>query len=277
IGANARVTQSNSLILGNGVNVGIGTTTPSAKLDIQSTGNILINAEGNNGIGTWLNLYNNATGGRQYGLISSADGNGEGAGRFMFYDHTAGSSRMAINSAGDVGIGTTAPSQRLHVIGNILASGTITPSDIRYKKSIGPLDNVLQNISKLRGVSYYHKVADFPDLGLSEGMQIGVIAQEVEEIYPQLVVTDDKGYKAVEYSKLTPILLEAIKEQQKIIDSLMLSDVENKKKIEALESTVNSSKGSNEMEALQSQLDLMKSQIEKLTAILTAEASKGNE
>ncbi|MEQ9656965.1 tail fiber domain-containing protein, partial [Fulvivirga sp.] len=277
IGANARVTQSNSLILGNGVNVGIGTTTPSAKLDIQSTGNILINAEGNNGIGTWLNLYNNATGGRQYGLISSADGNGEGAGRFMFYDHTAGSSRMAINSAGDVGIGTTAPSQRLHVIGNILASGTITPSDIRYKKSIGPLDNVLQNISKLRGVSYYHKVADFPDLGLSEGMQIGVIAQEVEEIYPQLVVTDDKGYKAVEYSKLTPILLEAIKEQQKIIDSLMLSDFENKKKIEALESTVNSSKGSNEMEALQSQLDLMKSQIEKLTAILTAEASKGNE
>ena len=49
--------------------------------------------------------------------------------------------------------------------------------------------------------------------------QIGVIAQEVETILPELVSTDNNGYKAVDYSKLTPVLIEAMKEQQAIIES----------------------------------------------------------
>ncbi len=123
------------LYLQAGGNVGIGTNNPIASLDVQSTGNLLINAEGNSPIGTWLNLYNNAAGGRQYGLITSADGNGEGGGLFMFYDHTAGFPRMSINSAGNVGIGTTTPNAKLEVVGDVAipAANNYTYSSAKQK------------------------------------------------------------------------------------------------------------------------------------------------
>ena len=84
---------------------------------------------------------------------------------------------------------------------------------------------------KLRGVSYYWKnreevaaakgvSADSLGFDYEEGKQIGVIAQEVEEIYPELVTTDADGFKSVDYTKLAPVLIEAIKEQQKQIDEL---------------------------------------------------------
>ena len=55
---------------------------------------------------------------------------------------------------------------------------------------------------------------------MPEGEQIGVIAQEVEKVLPQTVLTPEDGYKSVDYSRFTPILIEAIKEQQKQIDEL---------------------------------------------------------
>lgn len=107
----------------------------------------------------------------------------------------------------------------LTVVGNIVASGTITPSDARYKENIKPLNSSLMNVLKLRGVTYDMK-AEFKNKGFGNGPQIGVIAQEVERIYPQLVNTGTDGYKGVDYSKFTPILIEAIKEQQQRIISL---------------------------------------------------------
>ena len=56
----------------------------------------------------------------------------------------------------------------------------------------------------------------------SEEKQIGLIAQEVEEIFPEIVIDDQSGYKKVDYSKLTPVLIEAIKEQQIIIAQLKI-------------------------------------------------------
>ncbi|NTW33368.1 MAG: tail fiber domain-containing protein, partial [Bacteroidetes bacterium] len=73
---------------------------------------------------------------------------------------------------------------------------------------------------KLQGVTYYWKAKDFPDKNFTDDKQIGLIAQELEKVYPELVVTDKEGYKSVDYSKLTPILVEAIKEQQKEIKEL---------------------------------------------------------
>ncbi len=72
---------------------------------------------------------------------------------------------------------------------------------------------------QMRGVNYYWKQDEFPNKGFSDGKEIGVIAQEVEKIYPELVVTDKDGYKSVQYSHLVPVLIEAIKEQQAIIES----------------------------------------------------------
>lgn len=102
-------------------------------------------------------------------------------------------------------------------------AGTVTAaSDVRNKTNIQTLpENTLEKVLTLRGVSfnwnaeYLKKHIDIPNTG-----QIGVIAQEVEKIFPELVETDTDGYKSVDYTRLGPILIEAIKEQQTEIDSL---------------------------------------------------------
>jgi hypothetical protein len=119
-----------------------------------------------------------------------------------------------------VGIGTSNPSQALQVVGNILASGTITPSDARYKKDIVLIEQPINKINQLNGVTYHYRSADFPDMKFSDQTQVGLIAQDVEKIFPQLVFTDDKGYKAVDYVKLIPLLVEGLKAQQIQIDEL---------------------------------------------------------
>ncbi|HTK81664.1 MAG TPA: tail fiber domain-containing protein [Bacteroidota bacterium] len=128
---------------------------------------------------------------------------------------------MTIIDQGNVGIGTTTPSQRLQVIGNICATGTIgSCSDMRYKKDISPLSSSLTKVLSLRGVSYNWRSDEFSEKNFTKDRQIGLIAQEVEKLYPEVVQTDANGYKSVDYGRLTPVLIEAIKEQQKEIDDL---------------------------------------------------------
>lgn len=109
---------------------------------------------------------------------------------------------------GDVGIGQSSPSEKLHVNGNILASGSITEySDRTLKKDILTLQDALEKVLGLRGVSYNWK-----DKEKDQTTQIGLIAQEVEEIYPELVKTDKEGKKHLHYTGLIAPLIEAIKE-----------------------------------------------------------------
>lgn len=72
----------------------------------------------------------------------------------------------------------------------------------------------------LQGVSYNWNIKDFPENGFSNETQIGLIAQDVEKIIPELVNTNDDGYKAVSYEKLTAVLIEAIKELKSENDDL---------------------------------------------------------
>jgi hypothetical protein len=123
--------------------------------------------------------------------------------------------RIFVDNNGNIGMGTNNPTQKLHVIGNILASGTITPSDIRYKKDIERIDHPLEKIDEIRGVTYKMKTDEFPENGFTDETQAGVIAQEVEAVLPQVVITDNSGYKAVDYSKIVPLLIEGIKELKK--------------------------------------------------------------
>lgn len=91
--------------------------------------------------------------------------------------------------------------------GNINISGTLNQSsDERLKKDIRTLDNALEKTMEMRGVSYTWKT----DLS-SEDPQIGVIAQEVEKIYPEFVRTDENGMKSVNYAQMTAVLIEAVK------------------------------------------------------------------
>ena len=115
---------------------------------------------------------------------------------------------------GYVGIGTTNPRYKLDVAGKICGSN-VSPSDVRLKEDVQPLENPLDKITQLRGVSFAWK-----DESKGTDREIGVIAQEVEKKFPELVSTDSEGYKSVAYDKLTAVLIEAIKTQQAQIAEL---------------------------------------------------------
>jgi hypothetical protein len=231
--------------------VGIGIIAPTAPLHIYeatgttaaATAGALILDHGNSGGVSSLTFKSRVNVGSDYAYISYSDNNAAALGAFpaatenslltiaVGNDASGGATtdNIALMPSGFVGINCTYPQYMLHVVGDIAASGvlraaaaTVTAgvtacSDIRYKKDIKPLENALEKVLKLNGVTYLWKTTEFPAKNFTKDVQIGVIAQELEKIYPELVVTDTDGYKSVDYSKLTPILLEAIKEQQGMI------------------------------------------------------------
>ncbi|MCX6313633.1 MAG: tail fiber domain-containing protein [Sphingobacteriales bacterium] len=142
-----------------------------------------------------------------------------------------GSNIMTVLRSGNVGIGTLNPTEKLHVVGNILASAFNTISDKRYKKNIKPVHSALQKIKDLNGVSYQYNAQSYPNMGFNETTQLGFIAQDVEKVLPEIVQTDDRGYKSIDYSKVTPVLVEAMKAQQ-------IQMEEQQKKITELESAL---------------------------------------
>ena len=121
IGANAQVSASNSLVLGNGANVGIGTTAPFGKFHVSS-GNAFLasNLEGSSNVGTWLSLGNTDPGGRWFNMVSTATANGEGPGKLVFFQGggpnlVTGAIMTLEHSSLNVGIGTTTPFLKFHV------------------------------------------------------------------------------------------------------------------------------------------------------------------
>jgi len=106
--------------------------------------------------------------------------------------------------------------RNLVVNGNAMVRGSIqakmvkTTSDARLKKDIKPLTHALDSILQLEGKTYRWK----EDTTFANKQDIGLVAQDVEKVFPELVAEDERGYKAIAYSKLTAVLIEAIKEQQ---------------------------------------------------------------
>jgi hypothetical protein len=121
---------------------------------------------------------------------------------------------------GSIGVGMDASgtSGRIDAANDVVAFST---SDIRLKENIKPIENALEKISKISGNTYDWRV-ELKDVHGYEGNDVGVIAQEVEAVLPQLVQDRDNGYKAVKYDKLVALLIEGIKEQQTQIHSLTL-------------------------------------------------------
>jgi hypothetical protein len=128
------------------------------------------------------------------------------------------------NITGSLGINTTSPSEELHVVGDIIATGNITAffSDERLKDFQGTIPDALDKVNSLNG--YYFTPNDTA-LGLGvedKGVEVGISAQEVEAVLPE-IVTDSavgEGYKTVWYEKLTPLLIEAVKELTDKVDDL---------------------------------------------------------
>lgn len=214
--------RSNALtVLQNG-KVGVGTTQPNAFLQATAADTTLLQVENtaslnlNTNVGMYFKNGNSFT-----GAIKTIGQNTTDArmGLFTFAGaQTNLRERISILDGGNVGIGITNPTEKLHVAGNILATGTVTPSDVRYKKNIGAITSPLQKVLAMHGVAYDMRVEEFPQMGFSSNRQVGLLAQDLEKILPEVVYTGSNGYKSVEYTKLVPLLIEAIKEQQQQID-----------------------------------------------------------
>lgn len=124
-----------------------------------------------------------------------------------------------------VGIGVTAPSDPLHVVGDIrIGSGTTgcvkdndgtaiagtCASDLRFKSDVQPFGRLLDRVARLRPVTFYWRSAEFPEKHFGAAQSYGLIAQEVEQVLPELVVEDATGYRAVNYSRLPLVTLQAV-------------------------------------------------------------------
>jgi trimeric autotransporter adhesin len=135
---------------------------------------------------------------------------------------------------GNVGIGTAAPSSKLEVCGNTRIIGTLNvsatissstgitcPSDLRFKKNITGITNPLEKLMQVNGVHYNWRTEEFRNMNFNDQLQTGFIAQELEKVFPEMVFTNEAGYKSVDYSRLTPVLVETIKVQQKQIEEIL--------------------------------------------------------
>lgn len=131
----------------------------------------------------------------------------------------------------------------------IRANNFYYSSDERYKEDIEQIENASERLSELRGVTYFLRRDEFPHMNFSTDRQYGLIAQEVEAVYPELVKTGKDGYKSVEYANLVSVLIEAFKEEKENIKknqeilALMQNGIETKlndqnDKINKLESEV---------------------------------------
>jgi hypothetical protein len=208
-----------------------------------------VNLTSANTWGTSLNIANSSSGGSVYSIVSTGASHPLGAGSFVIQDGLNSNYAFVLNSATAdtylcvsadpgpaVGIGyanvntNLAGSQKLQVNGRVCSSGFDICSDLRYKTNIISISNALDAIRKLRGVTHYWNIKDFPNNNFDETQQIGVIAQEVEKLFPQLVMTDKNGYKTVDYARISPILIEALKELDDVVKK-QNSEIENLKNI----------------------------------------------
>ena len=200
-------------------NVGIGTSSPSTTLQVSGT----IRVETADINGTTLSLKNTGASGRDWMMISAGAISGV-PGSFIIYDPLTSASRFVIRSNGDIGIGTSSPGYKLDVSGTVnIASGSAlrfggtqictsagctSTSDMRLKENIQPLDFSLEKLLSLKG--YHYDWKDKAKYGSSH--QVGLLAQELEKVYPEVVITDSEtGMKSVAYGHLIAPVIEALK------------------------------------------------------------------
>ena len=220
-------------------NVGIGDASPSQKLDVA--GNMVFSqrliANSNQyyvKLGVWSSASTygiGMTNGFTYGALNNdyamtfCMNNDSDRGFWWGYDGQSKSTgAMSLNMQGklkinhSIGLGTVNPSAtqgRIDASNDIVAFST---SDIRLKDNIKTIDKALDKVKKIQGVEF--DWIEKEEVHGNSGHDIGVIAQEIEKVLPDVVTTRENGYKAVKYEKIVPLLIEAIKDLSKQVDGL---------------------------------------------------------
>jgi hypothetical protein len=156
-------------------------------------------------------------------MVVDADGSvgiGNGEARAM--------DRLDVN--GDVRVGTSGTNGCLKNNGGGNITG-VCSSDARLKRDVAGIGDVLTNLAALRPVAFSWRADEYPERGFGAGRQLGLIAQEVEQVLPELVTTDDAGFKAVDYGRLPLLAIQAIRELKEKHDAL-------EQRLRALEATL---------------------------------------
>lgn len=196
-------------------NVGIGTTSPTNTFHISSNFAIIRLSDSTANVDSWL--ISDATG----TILSNS-------GPYPMVFKTWNSERMRIDFAGNVGIGTSSQTEKLEVVGDIkvgtsgsngclknFGGGTITgtcSSDEKLKKDIQPMESVLDKISQLVPKTYHWRSEEYPNKKFGTQLEYGLVAQDVEKIFPDMVEKDANGLKAIHYERLPILSVQAIKE-----------------------------------------------------------------
>ena len=215
---------SNAMTINSSQNVGIGTTSPNAKLHINN-GNAGVSALDFEDVSSCA-IFVDAVQNTNY--FQPLIGVGENATTFTAaissYDAGSSAAQGLAFHTGNTNAITEAmrldSSQDAHFDQDVIAFST-TPSDIRLKKNFTKIENGLDIVNKLEGHTFNWKKG-------GDRLSAGFKAQEVEKILPHLVdekklplkADDDKEYKILRYEEMIPYLVEAIKEQQKQINKL---------------------------------------------------------
>ncbi|MBI9105083.1 MAG: tail fiber domain-containing protein [Spirochaetales bacterium] len=225
------ISSSEKMRLNSSGNLGIGSTNPLSLLHLnKASGSVIINffegdiRRGMIGISNGVAGQNLTAAHPDNSLLIRSDAD------ILFANGS--SERMRLNSSGNLGIGSNDPTQRLHVQGDAYkASGGTTwatTSDVRLKNVHGDFNNGLESILQLQPIEFSYKADN--TLGLSpDERQIGLSAQEVEEVIPEAVTRGENGYRSLHADPVLWAMLNAIKELKAENDAL-------KTRIESLES-----------------------------------------
>ena len=205
--------------------VGIGNTAPISTLTVGNAtgtipGEITLYPTTGSFEGGQINIKKSLVGSTADWIIDQY-GTSASEARLRIFNTTEANG-IIIKENGFIGMGTSNPTVRLQVAGDIIANSIAGSSDSRFKTNILPIENPLQKVLKLQGVTFDWKTKEFPSRMFSENRALGFIAQEVEQVIPEVVQTENstEGFKSVQYDKVVALLVEAIKEQQKQIEQL---------------------------------------------------------
>jgi hypothetical protein len=195
---------SNVIISPGGGNVGIGTTSPDSRLHVKASG-----------VG-WQNhlVLEGSENGSDWDILVDSGLPGAYKNALRFRNDASQQEALTLLTNGNVGIGTPSPRARLDVAGDICGNLITCQSSRRWKTNIQPIAGALEKVRQLRGVSYVWKEDGKPNIGL--------IAEEVAEVIPEVVSFEENGKdaRAIDYSRLVAVLIEAVKEQQSKIADL---------------------------------------------------------
>ena len=210
------------MIIQNGGNVGIGTTTPAEKLDINGNIRIPNNSSFVGASGSGDNFaYNNGT------------FNGNLPRYSISWVNIGSTAEAVLSSVGGIKLLIGAANTGAYVDG----TGVHSYSDVRLKHNVVPMSNMLEKVLQMQGVTF--------NLNANNQASFGFIAQDLEKVFPLAVNTGADSYKSVNYAAMTSVLVEAVKDLNAKVEKSEKENTNLKSEMEQMKSDIQQLKSGN--------------------------------